>query len=103
MRDLDPTLPRVELTAYRWADDGFELCITLPLGEPVPREQVRNRPVQSVLKLAQCGLLGKQRGVLQRVRQAQTCPAQALKYAWHLSLHGTALRHCRDYAVQVLA
>lgn len=38
--DLDPALPRVEVADYRWADDGFELCVTLPLGEPVPREQV---------------------------------------------------------------
>ncbi len=41
MRDLDAALPRVEVSDYRWADDGFELCITLPLGEPVPREQAR--------------------------------------------------------------
>lgn len=71
VRDLDPALPRVELTAYRWADDGFELCITLPLGEPVPREQVRNRPMQSVLELAQSGLLGKQRGC---AAKGQTSP-----------------------------
>ena len=38
--DLDPALSRVEVADYRWADDGFQLCITLPLGEPVPREQV---------------------------------------------------------------
>ncbi len=41
MRDLDAALPRVEVADYRWTDDGFELCITLPLGEPVPREQAR--------------------------------------------------------------
>ncbi|KAK9845259.1 hypothetical protein WJX81_001554 [Elliptochloris bilobata] len=39
--DLDAALPRLVVAGYRWTDDGFELCITLPLGEPVPREQVR--------------------------------------------------------------
>lgn len=53
MSDLDPALPRVEVADYRWADDGFQLCVTLPLGEPVPREQVdtyiRHPPASTLL------------------------------------------------------
>ena len=38
--DLDPMLPRSELQGYTWTDNGFELCITIPVPEPIPRSQV---------------------------------------------------------------
>ncbi|KAL4419953.1 hypothetical protein ABPG75_007051 [Micractinium tetrahymenae] len=39
--DLDPALPRKELTQYKFTDDDFELCVICQLDEPVPLDQVR--------------------------------------------------------------
>ena len=31
----------INMSEYKWSDDGCEVCITIPVPEPIPKEQVR--------------------------------------------------------------
>lgn len=36
-----PAAKLEEISTYTWTDDASQICITIPVPEPIPKEQVR--------------------------------------------------------------